>query len=57
MDYVASLMRRIARAARTPNPPVGLGRDWRLESDRLVGSELIVDDETVALSVFPRAAA
>jgi hypothetical protein len=56
-EYIASLLRRISRAARTPSAAIGLGRDWRLESDRLVGSELVVDGETVALSVFPRAAA
>jgi hypothetical protein len=55
--YVASMLDRIVRATRTPTPVVGLGRDWRLESDRLVGSELLVDGELVALSVFPRAAA
>ena len=55
--YIASLLRRIQRARRTPSAPVGIGQDWRLESDRVVGSELVVDGETVALSVFPRAAA
>jgi hypothetical protein len=55
--YIASLLRRIASAPRTPTPAVGLGQNWRLESDRLVGSELIVDGELVAMSVFPRAAA
>ncbi|MEO9176545.1 MAG: DUF6569 family protein [Gaiellales bacterium] len=55
--YVASLLRRIARATRTPSSALGLGLDCRLETNRLVGSELLVDGETVALSVFPRAAA
>ncbi len=55
--HVGSLLDEIGRAIRTPMPEVGLGWGWRLESDRLVGSELLVDGEIVALSVFPRAAA
>lgn len=56
-EYVASLLRRVARAARAATPVVGLGQERRLESRRLVGSELVVGDDLVALSVFPRAAA
>ncbi len=55
--YVASLLRRIVRAGRAATPIVGLGQERRLESPRLVGSELLVGDELVALSVFPRTAA
>ena len=56
-EYVESLLRRIVRATRAATPVVGLGQERRLESTRLVGSELVVGDELVALSVFPRAAA
>ena len=55
-EYVESLLRRITRATRGATPVVGLGQERRLESPRLVGSELLVGDELVALSVFPRAA-
>ena len=55
-EYIASLLRRITRATRAVTV-VGLGQERRLESRRLVGSELVVGDEGVALSVFPRAAA
>ena len=55
--YVASLLRRIVRATRAATPVVGLGQERRLESSRLVGSELVVGEELVALSVFPRTAA
>jgi hypothetical protein len=52
--YVASLLRRIDRAGRAATPLVGFGQERRLVSSRLVGSELLVGDELVALSVFPR---
>ena len=55
-EYVASLLRRIGRATRTATPIVGIGQENRLESSRLVGSELFVGEELVALSVFPRSA-
>jgi len=55
-EYVASLLRRIARATRTATPIVGIGQERRVESSRLVGSELVVGEELVALSVFPRSA-
>ena len=56
-EYIESLLRRIVRATRAATPVVGLGQERRLESTRLVGSELVVGEELVALSVFPRAAA
>jgi hypothetical protein len=55
--YVSSLLRRIVRAGRVATPIVGLGQERRLESLRLVGSEFLVGDELVVLSVFPRTAA
>jgi hypothetical protein len=55
-EFIARLLGRIKRARRTAMPVVGLGQERQLESQRLVGSELLVGDELVALSVFPRTA-
>ena len=56
-DVLTTLLDAIASAVRTPTPVVGRGQSWHLESQWLVGSELLVDGELVALSAFPRIAA
>jgi hypothetical protein len=55
--YVEKLLARIGRADRVPGDQVGIGQERRLRGPRLVGSELVVGDETVALTVFPLVAA
>jgi hypothetical protein len=56
-EELTRLLDAITSAARTPTPVVGRGQSWHLESQWLVGSELLVDGELVALSAFPRIAA
>jgi hypothetical protein len=53
--YVEKLLARIGAASRVPGEQVGLGQERRLRGPRVAGSELVVGDETVALTVFPRA--
>ena len=36
-----------------PLPSVGLGKDWRFETDTLVGHALVVEDACVHLCIFP----
>jgi hypothetical protein len=37
-----------------PCPTVGVGEDWRLEAEDIVGQALVADDVCVHLGVFPR---
>ena len=52
-DYARLLVRRIARAKRGLGTQQGLGVDRDVAGRGVAGSELVLGDEVVALSVFP----
>ena len=52
-DDVRALLSRAAETECQPCPSVGIGDDWRFETDALVGQALVAEGTCVHLSVFP----
>ncbi len=49
-----ALLEHIGECECEAYPSVGLGKDWRFESDSIVGQALIVDSTAIHVSVFPK---
>ena len=52
-EQIKQLWNRIACVEATSCKSVGLGMDWRIEEDFIVGSALVVDDNPIHISLFP----
>ena len=52
-DDAHTVLNQAGDLACEPCPSVGVGEDWRFESNALVGHALVAGDTCVHLSVFP----
>jgi len=54
-EAVGKIMEQVAEVACEPCPSVGIGEDWRFESEAVIGQALVAEDACVHLSAFPNA--
>ena len=52
-EEVGKIMQQVAEVACEPCPSVGIGEDWRFESEAVVGQALLAEGTCVHLSAFP----
>ena len=52
-EAVGKIMEQVAEVACEPCPSVGIGEDWRFESEAVIGQALVAEDACVHLSAFP----
>jgi len=52
-EQAIGVLERVGQVGCEPCPSVGVGDDWRFETDALVGQALVAEGACVHLSVFP----